>query len=235
MDYRSLKPMPTKAILKISEKDRADIFTKTIIKDDGTTGKLYITVDEEKGFDRKAEIFVQIAEVISVGRKVRNFQPGDTAIIDCLVDNDENCIIGWEGKDKYIALDAISTYTYSELWAYSDRMQRRPQDVRVFKKDALLKPSQILGAVRDGQLIANDPYVFIQHRTEGKKVTESSIIYKDTSKYTETEVLAVSQYSKEKYGIEENKHCFVKFADIFDVKLDAGVICACNDEDILLQ
>jgi hypothetical protein len=234
MDFKSLKPMPDRAIVKISAQDRADIFTKKYSRPDGSTYSLIVTVDEEKGFDRKATLFVRTAEVISVGRQVRNVEVGDIAILDYLVDNDENIVLGWDGGDKYVSVRALSTYYKHDGWVYASRDQKQPKDIRVFKKDALFEASQILGCIRGDKLVANDPYVFIEHRTQGKRTTVSGIEYADKTPYAETKVLASSLRSAQKYGVENAQNVFVKFDDIFDVELSGFTICACNDEDVLL-
>ncbi len=235
MDFKNLKPMPDRAILRITAKEREGVFKKSYRRDDGSTYSLIVTVDEEEGFDRKATIFVRTAEVVSVGRKVRNLQAGDIAILDYLVDNDSNVVLGWENGDKYISVKAVTEYHDKELWAYANRQQLRSKDMKVAKNGAVKNVSQILGCIRGEKLLANDPYVFIKYREEGKKVTQSGIEYKDQSKIAETKVLAVSTHSRELYGIENGKDCYVAFQDIFDIELPDGKICACNDEDVLLH
>ncbi len=233
MDFEKLKPMPDRAILRITAKERESIYTKNYIRPDGTPFSLIVTVDEAAGFDRKATLYAKTAEVVSVGRQVKNIQAGDIAILDYKVDNDESLLLGWENGDKYVSVRAVSTYYKEDTWAYADR--RNPKDIRVTRKDGLESVSDILGCIRGDKLIANDPYVFIEHREQGKKKTASGIEYKDASKVAETKVLDVSLESSKKYGVEAGRTVSVKFDDLFDVELPDGKICACNDEDILVQ
>jgi len=235
MDYSKLKPMPDRAILRITAKEREGIFSKQYRRPDGSSYSLIVTVDEQAGFDRKATLFCKTAEVVSVGRQVKNLQAGDIAILDYKVDNDESVVIGWENGDKYVCVRAVSTYHEGDTWAYANRQTKGSKDIRVARKGQLKSVSDILGCIRGDKLIASDPYVFIEHRTQGKKKTASGIEYKDNSTVAETKVLAVSLDSSRKFHIEEGRTVFVKFDDIFDVELPDGTICACNDEDVLHQ
>lgn len=234
MDFSKVKPMPERVILRISSKDREGIFEKSFRRPDGTSFKLIVTVDEEKGFDRKATLFVRTAEVMSVGRKVRNIQAGDIAIMDYLVDNDESVVLGWENGDKYVSVIGQTSYYEKEVWAYANRQQPKPTDIRVAKKGSVQNVSQILGVIRDGVLTANDPYVFIEHKSKDRE-TSFGFKYQDTKDYCETTVVAVSRLSSEKYGIEVGRQAIVKYQDLFDIELDSGTICAFNDEDIIHQ
>lgn len=233
MDYSKLKPMPDRAILRITAKEREGVFSKQYRRADGSSYSLIITVDEQAGFDRKATLFCKTAEVVAVGRQVRNMEVGDIAILDYKVDNDESVVLGWENGDKYVSVRAVSVYHEKDVWAYANR--QNPKDIKVAKTGALKSVSDVLGCIRGDKLIANDPYVFIEHRTQGKQKTASGIEYKDNSTIAVTKVLAVSRKSAEKYNIQEGKTVSVKFDDIFDVELPDGTICACNDEDVLHQ
>jgi len=235
MDFSKLKPMPDRAILRINAKEREGIFNKKFKGDDGKMYSIIVTVDEQSGFDRKATLFVRTADVISVGRKVRNIQAGDIAILDYLVDNDENIVLGWENGDKYVSVKAVTTYHEKEVYAYANRQQKDAKDIRVAKVGSVKMVSQIIGCIRGEKFIANDPYVFIEYRKQGNKKTASGIEYKDTTPYAETKVLAVSQRSREEFGVEEGRNVFVKFDDLFDIELNEGMIAACNDEDVLLH
>jgi co-chaperonin GroES (HSP10) len=233
MDFSKLKPMPDRVILRITAEERASIFNKSYVRPDGTMYSLILTVDEAKGFDRKATLYAKTAEVVAVGRKVKNIEVGDIALLDYKVDNDENVVLGWENGDKYVSVRGVSTYYESDIWAYATRQQK--QDIRAAKKGALKDASDILGCIRGDKLIANDPYVFVEHRANGNIKTASGIEYTDDSRIAETRVLAASFDSTKRFGIENGQNSFVKFDDLFDVELPDGKICACNDEDVLLH
>jgi len=236
MDFSKVKPMPERVILKISGQNRNELFTKKYVRPDGSTYSLIVTVDEKDGYDRKSTIFVRTAEVIAVGRKVRNIEVGDIAIMDYLVDNDKSVLLGWDGEDKYVSVYGNTTYYEKDFWAYADR--KNPRDILVAKKGNIKKVAQILGVVRSGKIYANDPYVFLEYRSK-KKETQSGLQYTDTKPYAETAVISVSIDSTKRYGIEENKKTIVRYSDMFDIDLSSigieGVICACNDADVIHQ
>lgn len=236
MDYKKLRPHKDKIIIKISAEDREKLFYKNITLPDGSVTKLFVTVDEEEGIDRKSEIYVQSGEIISVGENVRIFKPGDTAILDYLLDNDPNCVLGWEGQDKYVSVTAHTTYYKEDVHVFGNRKIPNSRDTKVAKKGQPWEVSMILGVLRGNDIIANDPYVFLEYRKQGTGKTKSGIHYKDETPYAITTVLSVSKISTETFGIIKGKPVYVKHSDVFDVKLaDGGIIIACNDEDVLAQ
>ncbi len=204
---------------------------KEITTEQGKKVRLIKTIDCAPDMDRKSALFVREGEVIKVGRYVDNIQEGDTAILDYKVDNDENLTIGWVGEDKIVAPVALTEYV-EKTEVYSANRQTK-KDTIISKEGEINAISDILCVIRNGEFFAQDPYVIMkfQPATE-KKETLSGIVYDEHYKYVDLEVLAVSDYSRRKYGIVKGCTAKVLETDTFRVDTSKAIILVCNDSDI---
>lgn len=177
---------PDFIILKISKEAREGLFTKKIKRDDGSLTDLFMynptTSDDENHNAR----FVSSGLVMFVGENINDIQVGDIALLDYLVDNDETVICGYDGEDKLIVSPPKTVYSKSEVWIYANRRVEEdpkkqsygqrlcPHDIMVQKVGDYEMLASVLGVVRGEQVIAFDPYVFLEHEsTTVHKVSQS--------------------------------------------------------------
>lgn len=227
-----LIPHPDFVLVKITKESRESLFRKRIVRDDGTAAMLFITVDEDKLNDRKSEIFVSAGQVVSAGKNVDNVLPGDTAIIHYLIDNDDDLIVGYDGPDKLVMVDAITTTHQDANIVYESRKGNRTQ--AAWLKGDYDNLSSLIGVVRDDKIYPRDPFVMLEHKSNVVgKVTRSGLIYYETEKVIEREVLSVSPESIENYGIVPGVKVLVNDFDVFSVMIDGKRLSCVNDQDIM--
>lgn len=235
MDYSKLKAPRHRVILRVNESDRRALYQKNIRRADGSEVTLYINVPPDANEDRRSQIFVNVATVMAVGEGVENIEVGDTAIIDYLIDNDPSFTLGFDGNDKYISVRALTTYFEKDQWNYADRRNPKSTDRRTYKAGQPKHITDVLAVLRDGVIHAVAPYVFLEHRTLGKKKTASGIEYSDYTPVDKTFVLSISKTSSEKYGVNAGDEICIKHYDIFDVKFNNLTFSVMNDEDFLVK
>lgn len=226
---------PNNIIVKIKKKDRNALFSKTIKRDDGSEVELFINVEASKIDERSSGIFVSVGEVYEVGSKVKNVLKGDTAILNYNVDNDDSLIIGYDGEDKLVVLNAVTTFHSETLVVYQNRKTKRDQIVH--SKGDYDEMSDLLGIIRNDKLIAREPYVFLNHQAFTQHIkTLSGIEYNQEVKVVEREILSVSEESTKKYGMKNGDTVLIDGFDCFEVKIkDGSKITGINDCDILCK
>jgi len=229
-----LIPNPDFVLIKITKESRESLFRKRIIRDDGTPALLFITVDENTLNDRKAEIFVSGGQVIEAGANVENVLPDDTAIIHYLVDNNDDIIVGYDGADKLVVVDAITTRHEDDNIVHENRKGNRTQAVW-FKGD-YDNLSSLIAVVRDSNIHPREPFVLLEHKSNVVgKVTRSGLIYYETEMVIEREVLSVAKESTENYDIVPGMKVLVNDFDVFSVMIDGKKFSCINDVDVLAR
>jgi co-chaperonin GroES (HSP10) len=219
-------------LVKITKESRDSVFEKKIRKDDGTLVDLCITVPPDKDMDRYAQFFVSTGEVMAVGAAVKNVLAGDLAIIDYLVDNDESIIVGYEGEDKLVAVQAVTIRHEEDSVAYASR--NSPKDQIIWCKGDYDLTTKIIGVLRGEELISLDPFVFLAHQPHVfQRETKSGITYEETTRTLEREVLAVSERSSNEFGLQKGNVILCHEYDVFNVIIGGKTICVINDADIL--
>lgn len=225
-------PHPDFVLVKITKESRESLFTKKIKRDDGSEVSLFITVDEDKIQDRKSEIFVSAGEIVTVGENVKDVFPNDVALLHYLLDNNDDIIIGYDGPDKLIIVDAITTRHEEDNVVYSNRKSNRDQIV--WNKGDYDNLSSLIGVVRNNELIPREPFVFLEHKeTVVGKVTRSGILYYDKEVVLEREVLAISSESVNEYQVNKGMKVLVNDFDTFSVKIGDQKVSCVNDIDIM--
>lgn len=219
-------------LVKITKESRQSVFEKKIRKDDGTLVDLCLMVPPDKDMDRYSQYFVSTGEVIAVGVNVQNVLAGDIAIIDYLIDNDESIIVGYEGEDKLVAVQAVTIRHEEDNVAYATR--NSPKDQIVWCKGDYDLTSKLIGVLRGEELISLDPFVFIAHQPHVfQRETKSGIQYEETTRTLEREILAVSKRTFNEYGLKKGTIILCHEYDVFNVMIGDKTICVINDADIL--
>lgn len=232
VDISKLQVYPTRVLIRIKGEDRENVFLgREITTEDGRTIRLIKTIDCNETMDRKSTLFVREGEVLQVGEAVNNIQVGDIAVLDYKVDNDHNVTVGWIGEDKIIAPIAVTTYFENDKIEYANRLV--PRDIVSQKKGEIDNISAVIGVIRNGELHAQDPYVLLRFKfASERKETLSGIIYDEREKFLDLEVLAVSDYSRRKYGIIKGSIVKILEQDTFKIDLTNEAILACDDCDV---
>lgn len=243
MDYSKIKVLGDKVIVRISSKSIENIYSKEITRDDGTKVTLFKTVPAGQNDDRQSELFVTTGEVINKGPKA-NVKVGDILILSYEVFNDDSKFIDMDGDDKIIWVHSLTTYHDEDFVAYGNRRKVVDgnkshvlvKDNLVWKKGEVNELSQVLGIVRGDEVLANDPYVFLNHESAEEEVTTTTgIVYKITQKIITRSVLAVSHESVDRYGIYTGAKVTAKETDTFAVKLADKTLSCINDQDVIMQ
>ncbi len=223
---------PDYVIVKISKESRDNVFRKKLIDDNGKEVFLFIPAPTDKSDERHSQFFVTCGEIYGVGSNIKEVEVGDTAILNYLVDNEDDIIIGYEGEDKLIVTTAITTRHETDYIVYANR--RSPRDQIVSSKGDYIETCQLLGVVRNNELLPRDPYVFISHEsTIVSKTTKSGIQYKVDEKIIKRKILALSEVSKKRCGLEVGEWVIMDDFDVFSITLDDKIISAINDIDIM--
>lgn len=234
----SLSAPPENILVKIRQRDRDALFSKFIKREDGTEVQLFVDLPPAPDEHRASALFVSSGLIVAKGDNVHQFQVGDEAILDYTVDNEDTLVVGYDGGDKIVSLKANTTFVNEDKVMYANRKENKGK--RVSQRDQILQKkgdydemSVVLGVVRNDKLIANEPYVFLEYEEPKIKiVTKSGIEYTEDRKMLTKKVLAVSENTRQKYGIEPGKTYIVDDFDVFDVKLNNGKVSCINDLDI---
>ncbi len=234
-----MRILKDKLFIRVTKENAESVYSKEIIRNDGTRTRLYINVPALDSKDaRQSGLTVQTAIVEGVGEDIGWIKKGDTALINYDVVNDEKRFLYKQGDDRIYFIEANTTYHDKDIMAYqivdSQSKKNRPNQI-VASKGEYDSLSPLLGIVRDDQLIANDPYVFIENiSNQISKVSGAGILYTETQKIFDRQILAISKNSEKKYGIKKGDLVKLDDFDIFNVKLGAdNTICAVNDCDVL--
>lgn len=238
MNYEKLKVLGDRVLVRISQKSIQDMYSKKIVRNDGTETRLFISVPADDKDDRKSQLFVRTGTAINTGRQVRNIKIGDTVILSYDAFNDERKFLGMEGDDRILWVHEGTTYHDKTLIAYADRQERNGRrvnrkDQKVWERGDINEMSQVIGIIRGDKLIANDPYVFLNHQPhEIDRKTKSGIMYTDKEEILERTVLSVPGGGVW-YGMKEGDSVLVKESDVFDIILEDKKVTCVNDTDVL--
>lgn len=216
---------PNKVIIRISKHQWNSLFSNKVKKTDGTEVKLFVDTEAEPGFDRRFQQNVSVAKVVAVGENIKGIIPGDMAIIDYVVSNDDNILIGYIGGDRLCAMNAKTTYHHKDAIPNIDGR-------KTFKIGDFDTISPLLGVVRNKQVISFDPYVFVVHEFNPKmSVNEEGLQVEKLQPIVEREVLCAPEGEFYKGG----DTILIKEADLFTRTIDEKEICCCMKQDVLCK
>ena len=226
---------PDCVMVKINVEDREALYTRWIVRNDGSKIQLFIQPDYSKDTTQRSKIFVNVGEIMQIGADVNGIEIGDVAILDYTIDNDiDNVLYFDEHKNKYVVVQAETVLHQYDEWAYATR--NSPRDQKVSASGDIKTISPILGLLRNNILIARFPYVFLEHKNTlvRKESALVGIVYEEHEYILERKVLSVSDKSRKKYGIRENQMVILQDPDMFDVQLKESKIQAIMDSDIMI-
>lgn len=220
---------PESIIVKISKESRDNVFKRKFKNENGEDCFLFIPAPTDEADERHPQFFVTCGQVVLVGEKVKSIQAGDTCILDYSVDNNENIIIGYEGEDKLIVVNAVTTRHTDYEVVHTERRTQIVSSPGDYKET-----SSVLGVIRGEELISIDPFVFINHEsTVVSQQTASGIHYTEDKKIVERTILAISKESEDLMKVRQGEKILVDDFDLFDLHLDGRTICCINDIDII--
>lgn len=229
-----MKPLHDRIFVRITKESRENIYSKEIIRHDGTKVRLWKAMQATDDIDeRQSFLNVQTGIVEAVSDKISWIKKGDMALLNYDVCNSPGRFLRKDGEDSIYFVEANTTYHDDDEVAYQNRRTRRDQIVHV--KGDLCELSPLLGILRGDELIANDPYVFFDQISNiVTKVSAAKIMYTEKQKILTRKVIAIGEKSTEKYGIKKGDTVMLDDFDSFSVKLDDdhGIDCI-NDEDVL--
>lgn len=218
-------PNPDKILIKITKRQLENITSKMITRDDGKKIRLFTEPEFEKGFDRRYQQNVSTGVILAVGENVKGIYASDLAIIDYLVSNNDDVLIGFLNGDQLCAIDARTVYHTTD--SKPDSKGRR-----AFVKGDFEVISPLLGVVRRDKIIAFSPYVFLVPRSEKiVSVLPNGRIKETDEQMSEREVLAGSETSKYKDG----DIIITPTLNIFNRHIEGQEISVVFEKDILCK
>jgi co-chaperonin GroES (HSP10) len=234
--YTDLRPTPERVIVKITKEQRRRMFEKEFVRNDGTKGVLITGIRKDRGEHGASEQFINLGEVIAVGSRVKNIKAGDMAVLDYLVSNDDTIKVLEDEQAEYYSVRGVTTYEPQDV--IMDVNRQRQFTMYLCRKGEIKEVSQIVAVIRDSQIIAIDPYVILSFAPyETTKQTASGIIFKQKRDVLRHEIVAVSEITKEKYGLEKGMKVAVEYAHCFSIDLPEpyGKLVGVNDQDVLIE
>lgn len=245
--HKNCTVMANRVLIRIANKDRDSQFIKHIVKDDGSTSFIYVNskykmeavqggsqrlVELDAADDRSSNYFARTGEILAVGVGVEGIEKGDIAILDYKVDNDDSINVGGDETGKWVTPIAVTSYIKEDVIAPANR--QFPKDRIMAKKGEIDNVSDIIGVIRDGNVHAIAPYVFMKFvPPSAEKKTFSGIIYDEPTRILETKILSASKYSMEFYGIGDGATIKVKETDTFKIEVNNAIYLVCNDIDVI--
>lgn len=247
---KSFNVHPDYVLIKITKKERDALYNKTIKRDDGEEVVLFMQGDKGMDDADANSIFVGFGEITAVGKNLKNIEKGDIGLISYLCDNDETIIVGYDGVDKIIAVKAITTRHKEKLMSYASRrpvmdnkgqpvykdgkLQTYNRDRLVFDKSDYEELSSLYGVVRGRELLAIEPYCFLEHKdTKVMKVGRGGIITEDDEKIINRKILSLSEDSSNRIGVNVGDNCLMDDFDVFQIKIGTSTLSCVNDIDLL--
>lgn len=229
-----MKLIRDKILIRISSELRESIYSKEITDAKGNKIRLWKEARELDQLDERASFLnVQTGIVEDVSDKITWIKKGDIALINYDVCNSLQRFAYADGDDNIYWLDVNTTYHETDTIVFQNQKTKRDQIVS--SKGDYDELSGLLGVIQGDRLIANCPYVFFRHESEIQTlVSLSGIMYDEEKKMIEREVIAISNESSLKYGVNVGDKITLDSFDIFNVKLDdSHAITAVNDVDML--
>jgi hypothetical protein len=219
----SFIPHPDRVLIKISQKDHEEIFYKWIERKDGTRVQLF-KEEAEEGMDKKFSQNVSCGRVLAVGANIKNIFPSDIVILDYMVSNDNDNLVGFMNGERMMSLLVKTTYhTEDALPNFNMRKAYVAGDY-----DEL---SKVLGVVRKEKLIAFDPYVFVTKQSKVVKLNTFNAPVLKEGEIVDRKVLSAFEGS----GYEEGDIIGLKEADLFFRTISGKEITVCYHKEILYK
>lgn len=218
-------PHPDKILVKITKESWDNLFFKWITRDDGSKCQLFTALEESEGFDKRYTQNVSVGVVLAVGDNIKTVFPSDLVILDYLASNNEDVFVGYIGGDKLISIRVITTYHTYDAKPFLDGR-------RAFVVGDFDEVSAVLGVVRKDKVIAFDPYIFLNHKSNIIiKTLPSGHTLKEEEKIVTREVLSAPEDS----GFKDGDQVIVKEPDIFTRTIGMKEISVLFKIDVLVK
>lgn len=225
INIEQAKSLSGNIIIRITNQSIDAIFSKKIVTNTGEEKTLSINVDADEDDDRKSTLFVETAIVTFVGRDIIGIEKDDIAIISYELINDKSKLIySSEEEGLYYCITPVTKYHKQENIAFGN--QKMPVSQLVWDKGEVDELSPLIGIIRNGELFANAPYVFLTDISEEPVYGNEELI--------SAKIFGASETSKEKYSFNEGNEIVVRELDTFEINIDDKKIICCNDIDLLL-
>lgn len=217
-----IEPAPGKVLIEITLAQLESLTSRWIIRDDGKRVKLFTAPTYTEGYDQKFTQNVSVGKVIGVGEAVTNVVPGDIAIVDYLVTNDTDVLIGYFKNNQVVCVDAESTY-------HTDDAPPAQNGRKAWVKGDHDISSPILGVIRENEAIAFDPHVFLENKsTKILKVLHNGQLREAKVPVTTRIVIAAPERSK----IQPGDEVTVQDVDLFTREVGGKELSIVFLEDI---
>lgn len=222
----SFVPHPDRVLINIKKQNWDELFYKWIDKDDGTRGKLFTALEANEGYDERFTQNVSIGHVVAIGSNIKGIFPGDVAILDYLVSNDNDTLVGVNANgDKLVSIPFKTTYHDFDATPNIDGR-------KAFVKGDYDVVSPLMGVVRRSRVIAFPPFVFLVHKSNliitklpnGRELAVPERI-------SEREILAAPASSEFKGG----DTILIKEIDMFSRFIDGKELSVCFHEEIICK
>jgi len=232
LDLSKVQLLGDRILLRITSEHRESIYTKQIVRDDGSKVTLFKTIKVDEIDEAYNSKFVQTATVEKVNPNEKNIQVGDIAIIDYTVCNSSSNFFCKDGDDDLFLVNANSTYHKETLVVDANRRITKP--TIVYYAGDVDELSPILGLIRGGELISNSPYVFLEHEESViQKVSAFDILYTEEEKTYQRKVISSPIYLNKQIPINKGDILLLDDRDVFPVILNDKKIDCVVDTDVL--
>lgn len=234
IDFTKIKVMPHKVLLRFRNDEYEDALVVSKVKtNDGKIIKIYQN-DWRKDKDYRSSVFRKKAEVLQVGRGVNGIQEGDIAIVDYKLDNDESAEIGYDNIGKLVICNATTTFVEEDVWVEPNMLNQKKR--LLAKAGDLQNITMVLGVIRNGKILAKEPYVFLEKKPNKEiKKTFYGIIYEEKYEKQEYKVISTSVETQNKFNIYPDNIVTVYEKDLFEVIVNDTTYLVCNDIDVKIE
>lgn len=149
-------------LILISAEEKRKIFETDITGDNGLVISLVTSLKAGSDTDEHFSQSVQLGEVIAIADDVDNMVVGDIVVLDYIADAKDDHIAYFDGEDKVISLLAKTCFHTDSKMVFASMKTRR--DTYSWREGDVDKLSLIYGFYRDGLLVPNDHYIFLEHK-----------------------------------------------------------------------
>ena len=222
----SIIPAPDRVLIRITKNQMDDLISKEVKKADGTTIRLFFEhIHFSEGYERRFQQNISAGKIIGVGDNVNDVHVGDIAILDYLVSNLPDDMIGYERDgSQLISILAHTTYHQNGSGFMNGR--------QAWVKGDFDNISRILGLIREDELIPFDPYVFLEYKSDYIKILSMrGEAMRSSEGVVGRKIIATPEDCIYKCGD------FVKLKkdDWFDREINGRTLAVCFKQDILCK
>ncbi|SRR6266404_576678 len=221
----SFIPHPDKVLIKITKESWENLFYKWIVRDDGSKCQLFTQLEESEGFDKRFTQNVSAGVIVAVGDNIHDIYPSDIAILDYLATNNIDVLVGYVNGDRLISVIKKTTY-------HTENSRPQIDGRKAYVIGDYDDVSPILGIIRNEKIIALDPYVFLNHKSNLiVSVLPNGKLRETVEDISEREILS----APEDCGFSDGDTILVKEPDIFSRTIGGKEVSVIMRQDILLK